>query len=68
MSSPSPTRLSGSRFPTKAPPQKAAAELQSMAQLVEDSIPSLKKDEDKKFYRKVVKSYRDAARDILRKA
>jgi len=36
--------------------------------LVEDLIPHFRKAEERQFYREVVKSYRAAARDILRKA
>jgi len=39
-----------------------------MADLVEDSLPNFKKEEERQFYREVVQSYREAARDILRKA
>ena len=47
---------------------KKAEEFQSLAQLVEDLIPNIKKQEERQFYREVVQSYRTAARDILRKA
>ena len=45
-----------------------SAHSQSLAQIVEDLIPKFKKVEEKLFYREVVQSYREAARDILRKA
>jgi Flp pilus assembly pilin Flp len=32
------------------------------------SSPNFKKEEERQFYREVVQSYRDTARDILRKA
>jgi len=60
-----PTRLSGPRFTTKASRRKAA-KLKSMAQLIEDSIPTFTREEERQFYREVVKSYRTAARDVLR--
>jgi len=62
-----PTRLSGPRFPTKASRRKAA-KLRSMAQLIEDSIPNFTREEERQFYREVVKSYRTAARGAGRSA
>ena len=47
---------------------RQAEDFESMADLVEDSIPNFKKEEERQFYREVVQSYRQAARDILRKA
>jgi Flp pilus assembly pilin Flp len=38
-----------------------------MAQLVEDSIPNFKREEERQFYSEVAQSYRQAARDVLRK-
>lgn len=60
-------------FPNPAPHDyhvsaKKAEEFQSLAQLIEDLIPNLKKEEERKFYREVVQTYRTAAHDILRKA
>jgi len=43
---------------------RQADDFESMADLVEDSIPTFKKKEERQFYRDVVQ----AARDILRKA
>ena len=61
-----PTRLSGPLFTTKTSRRKAAAKLKSLAELIEDSIPDFTKDEERQFYREVAKSYRTAARDVLR--
>jgi len=45
-----------------------ARELQSIAQLVEDSILNFEKEEERRFYHEVVQSYRAAARELLRDA
>jgi Flp pilus assembly pilin Flp len=45
-----------------------AADLESMAQLVEHLIPTFKNQRERRFYREVVRTYRTAARDILRRA
>jgi len=47
---------------------KRAADYESIARLVEDSIPNFKKEDERQFYREVIESYRTAARQILRKA
>jgi Flp pilus assembly pilin Flp len=67
MSSPLPVRFPVSRY-TATESARKAEDFESMAQLVEDSIPNFKREEEREFYREVVESYRDAARDILRKA
>jgi Flp pilus assembly pilin Flp len=66
--SPSPVRFPAQRPMTAAIRAQKAEEFQSLAQLVEDLIPNFKKVEEKLFYREVVRCYREAARDILRKA
>ena len=66
--SPLPVRFRASRQTATEISAKKAEDFQSMAQLVEDSIPNFKKEEDRQFYREVVESYRQAARDLLRKA
>ena len=40
----------------------------SIAQLVEAFIPKFKRKEERQFYSEVARSYREAVRDILRKA
>jgi Flp pilus assembly pilin Flp len=61
------------RFPARATHNPAkqstdrAADLESMAQLVEHLIPKFKNQSERRFYRKVVRTYRTAARDILRR-
>jgi Flp pilus assembly pilin Flp len=66
--SPLPIRFPAARHTTAEHTAKKAAELESMARLVEDLIPNFKKAEERQFYREVVQTYRAAARDILRKA
>ena len=66
--SPLPTRTSVPRQTNAEPSAKKAADLESMAQLIEHSLPNFKKKEDRKFYRDVVESYRSAAHDVLRRA
>jgi Flp pilus assembly pilin Flp len=66
--SPVPFRVVQSRHKSVQPATKKASELETMARLVEHLIPNFKKEEERQFYRGVVKSYRTAARDILRKA
>ena len=56
------------RFTSAETNVNKAREFESMAQLVEDLIPSLRKEKERQYYREVVESYRAAARDILRKA
>ena len=68
MTSPSLIRFPAPRHTTANVSAKKAAQFQSLAQLIEDLIPNFKKEEEKQFYREVVKSYRAVARDILRKA
>jgi Flp pilus assembly pilin Flp len=68
MTSPSLIRFPAPRHTTANVSAKKAGEFQSLAQLIEDLIPNFKKEEEKQFYREVVKSYRAVARDILRKA
>jgi Flp pilus assembly pilin Flp len=65
--SPSPIRFPVSRPTIAAICARKAEEFQSLAQLVEDLIPNFKKHEEKLFYRDVVRCYREAARDHLRK-
>jgi hypothetical protein len=68
---PSPSPI---RFPARSSHNPAnqsahtAADLESMAQLVEHLIPKFKTKRERQFYREVVHTYRTAARDILRKA
>jgi len=57
-----------SRHTTAEISERQAEDFDSMAELVEDSIPHFKKEEERQFYREVAQSYRQAARDILRKA
>ena len=57
-----------SRRATAEISERQAEDFESMAELVEDSIPNFKKEEERQFYREVVQRYRQAARDILRKA
>jgi CheY-like chemotaxis protein len=47
--------------------KKQARDLESIAQLVEGVIAKFKKEEEREFYREVVRSYRGAARDLLLK-
>jgi hypothetical protein len=65
--SPRPVRFS-SRHTTAEVGARQAEDFESLAQLVEHLIPNFKKKEERQFYSEVVKSYRAAARDILRKA
>jgi len=58
------------RFPDPRPTikengAKKAADLESVARLIERAIPNFRHAEERQFYREVVKSYRLAARDIL---
>jgi Flp pilus assembly pilin Flp len=68
---PSPSPI---RFPARSSHNPAnqsghkAADLESMAQLVEHQIPKFKDANDRQFYREVVQTYRTAARDLLRRA
>jgi hypothetical protein len=62
--SPLPLRFTAPRPPIKESDAKKAADLESMAQLIEDLIPKFKKDEEKQFYREVVESYRAAAQNL----
>jgi Flp pilus assembly pilin Flp len=66
--SPSPNRFPVPRHTSAEISARKAEEFQSLAKLVEDLIPNFKKVEEKLFYREVVRCYREAARDILRKA
>jgi len=66
--SPSPNRFPVPRHTSAEISAQKAEAFQSLAQLVEDLIPNFNKLEEKLFYREVVQSYREAARDILRKA
>jgi Flp pilus assembly pilin Flp len=67
--SPSPIRVPArsSHDPIKERTHKAA-DLESMAQLVEHQIPKFRYAHDRQFYREVVQTYRTAARDLLRRA
>lgn len=67
MSSPQPVRFPASRQTTAEISGRQAEDFESMAQLVEDSIPNFKKEEERQFYNEVVQSYRQAARDVLRR-
>jgi Flp pilus assembly pilin Flp len=66
--SPSPIRFPArsSQNPAKQSAHKAA-DLESMAQLVEHLIPKFKHEHKRQFYREVVQTYRTAAREILRR-
>jgi hypothetical protein len=66
LTSPLPIRFPAPRHKTAKPDASKAAELESIAQLVEDLIPNFKKEEERQFYREVVQSYRAAAQDIRR--
>ena len=66
--SPSPTRFSAPRHTSADISAKKAQDYESVAQLVEDLIPHFRKQEERRFYREVVQSYRAAARNILRRA
>lgn len=67
MSSPRLVRFPTSRHTTAEISARQAEDFESMAQLVEDSIPDFKKDEERQFFSEVARSYRQAARDVLRK-
>ena len=64
---PNPSSL---RVPALRPsnPKREAAELESIARLVEFLIPNFKNVKERQFYREVVQSYRSAARDIRHQA
>lgn len=66
--SPSPIRFPALRQTNAEISAKKAQDYESVAQLVEDLIPHFKKQAERQFYRDVVKSYRAAARNILRRA
>jgi Flp pilus assembly pilin Flp len=66
--SPKPIRFPAFRHTTAEISTRKAEDFESLAQLVEDSMPNFKKEEERQFYREVVQSYRAAAQDILRKA
>jgi len=66
--SPRLVQFPASRHTTAEVSARQAEDFGPMADLVEDSIPNFKKEEERRFYREVVQSYRQAARDILRKA
>jgi Flp pilus assembly pilin Flp len=67
--SPSPDSFPvGSRRARAMQDAHGAADLESMARLVEHLIPKFKDEPDRKFYREVVQTYRTATRDILRGA
>lgn len=64
----SPIRFPVPRHTNPKVPVKKAEDFESIAQLIEDSIPNLKEKEKRQFYREVVQNYRRAAQEILRKA
>jgi Flp pilus assembly pilin Flp len=67
---PSPSPIRFPARPTHNPAKHStdrAADLESMAQLVEHLIPKFKNQRERRFYREVVRTYRTAARDILRR-
>ena len=66
--SPFPTRVPTLRPTLKRNAATKAADLESLAQLIEHSLPNFKRKQDRQFYRDVVESYRSAARDVLRRA
>lgn len=68
MSSPRPIRFPASLHTTAEVSAKQAEDFESLARLVEDSIPSFKKEDERQFYSEVVQSYRQAAGRLLRKA
>jgi Flp pilus assembly pilin Flp len=68
ITSPSPIRFPALRHTTAEITARKAKDFESVAKLVEDLIPHFRKQEERRFYREVVQSYRTAARDILRKA
>ena len=65
--SPLPTRVPTLRPTIKREAAKKAADLESMAQLIEHSLPNFKRKQDRLFYRNVVEIYRTAAREVLRR-
>jgi Flp pilus assembly pilin Flp len=65
--SPSPISLLNPSHNIPKERQQRAADLESQARLMERLIPKFKSEDEKKFYREVVQSYRAVARDILRK-
>jgi len=64
MSRPLPTRLSRPKHTARKNRNKQAADLESIAHLVEDVIPTFKKEEEQQFYREVMQSCRTAAENI----
>ena len=66
--SPSPSRFSVLRQTNAEISAKKAQDNESVARLVEDLIPQFRKPAERQFYRDVVKSYRAAARNILRRS
>jgi Flp pilus assembly pilin Flp len=68
ITSSSPIRFPALRHTTAEITARKAKDFESVAKLVEDLIPHFRKQEERRFYREVVQSYRTAARDILRKA
>ena len=68
MSSPLPIRFLAPRPMPKGNRDRKAADLESIALLVEDWIANLKNEDEKQFYREVVRSYRAAAREISAKS
>jgi len=66
--SPSPIRFTAPRQGIAKVKLKKAEDFVSIAQLVEAFIPKFKREEERQFYGEVARSYRAAARDILRRA
>lgn len=64
---PAPLRFpAGSRHNAAKQSATKAADLESMAQLLEDFIPKFKNEYERQFYREVVDAYRTVAHDLLR--
>ena len=68
ITSPSPLGTTSSRNILTTHTRQRVADLESQARLVEQLIPKLNDEHNRKFYREVVQSYRAVAREILRKA
>ena len=66
--SPLPIRFPFHRHTTSEARVRKAKEFQAVVQLLEDLVPNFNNEEERKFYRGVVQSYRAAAKRILRRA
>lgn len=68
ISSTLPNRFPAPRPTIKENTAKKAAQLESLARVIERAIPTFKHSEERQFYREVVQSYRAAARNLLRES